>query len=93
MSITMDHSPQIVRDLVTDSPWVELKEACIDLQAIQAKDGSVAKVEDHSRARKAVETITGSVATLAPWFPHDAEYLDAVARDCAAWESAGFWRP
>jgi hypothetical protein len=93
MSIIIGHSPTTARDLVTDLPWVELKEACIDLQAIQAKDGSVAAVEDHSRARKAVETIIASVATLAPRFPHDAEYLDAVAQDCAAWESAGFGVP
>lgn len=85
--------------LVEDTPveetpaWRALKDAAIALQAIQAQDGSVPDTEDHGDARAYVETIVDSIRTLAPRFPHDAEYLAANALDFERWADANFGIP
>ncbi len=73
--------------------WLALKAAATELQGLQAKDGSVPDPADHAAATSLVGTITGSVAALAPHFPHDARYLELLAADFAKWVESGLGVP
>ncbi len=46
-----------------------------------------------STAGQHVAEIIGAIETLAPRFPHQAEYLEAVVEDLRAWEADGFRKP
>ncbi|MGK9149192.1 hypothetical protein KXS11_16280 [Plantibacter flavus] len=88
--------PEVVEDaaaLATHPAWLDLKAAAIALQAVQVKDGSIPEPTDHSAAATHVATITSAVRTLAPSFPHDAEYLDALVVDFERWVADGFGVP
>ncbi|MFG3442807.1 DUF6421 family protein [Nonomuraea sp. NPDC047897] len=63
--------------------FAELKAAVEELRPLQVKDGSVP--EGKERAKELVGAISAKVGELAPYFPHDAAYLDAVRADLAAW--------
>jgi hypothetical protein len=89
--VVEDHRP--VRDLATDPAWLRLKAAATALQALQTTDGSVPDPADHAAATAHVATILQSVAALAPAFPHDAAYLEALPGDFARWRDAGFGVP
>ncbi|MCK2220531.1 DUF6421 family protein [Actinomadura sp. ATCC 31491] len=49
--------------------------------------------EGKERAAALVERISARVGELAPHFPHDAAYLEAVRRDLAAWAAGGLGVP
>ena len=88
--------PEVVEDaaaLVGHPAWTDLKAAATALQAVQVKDGSIPEASDHGPAAGHVATIVASVRTLAPNFPHDAEYLDALVADFDRWERDGFGVP
>ncbi|MBF4563722.1 DUF6421 family protein [Plantibacter sp. VKM Ac-2876] len=88
--------PEVVEDaaaLVGQPAWTDLKAAATALQAVQVKDGSIPESSDHESAAGHVATIVASVRTLAPNFPHDAEYLDALVADFDRWERDGFGVP
>ncbi|WP_433675021.1 DUF6421 family protein [Microbacterium gorillae] len=90
--------PEVVEDGravgVEDSPqWLALKGAATELQTMQVKDGSVPETTDHARAGELVQTIISSIDTLAPLFPHDAEYLTALVADFRRWADEGFGVP
>ncbi|MBD8101733.1 DUF6421 family protein [Plantibacter sp. CFBP 8775] len=88
--------PEVVEDaaaLVGHPAWTDLKAAATALQAVQVKDGSIPESNDHQPAAGHVATIVTSVRTLAPNFPHDAEYLDALVADFDRWERDGFGVP
>jgi len=72
--------------------WVRLRDTINALRAIQESDASVSPA-NHDRAAKFVEAATGEIRVLAPYFPHDAEYLAKVAEDFSAWQRGGFGRP
>jgi hypothetical protein len=76
-----------------DPAWLVLKAAAVDLQGLQAQDGSVPDPADHPRAADLVATLVSAAAALAPRFPHDAEYLRLLAADFRAWSAAGFSMP
>lgn len=79
---------------VQDDPaWHTLKAAAVELQGLQAQDGSVADAADHARASALVETLVAAVEALAPRFVHDAEYLRLLAADFRSWAGAGFAVP
>jgi hypothetical protein len=63
---------------------------------MQRADGSV-DLDAHDREGLVlgveVERICDAVRALAPHFPHQREYLDAVVADVVAWASGGFARP
>ncbi|MCS5722954.1 DUF6421 family protein [Herbiconiux sp. CPCC 203407] len=80
-------------EVVEDAAWLELKSAVGSLQVLQVKDGSVPDPVDHPLARTLVQRIRSSVAALAPRFPHDADYLEALDGDFAAWADGGFGIP
>ncbi|MBD8465559.1 hypothetical protein IFU30_04670 [Plantibacter sp. CFBP 8798] len=88
--------PEVVEDaaaLVGHPAWTDLKAAATALQAVQVKDGSIPESNDHESAAGHVAAIVASVRTLAPNFPHDAEYLDALVADFDRWERDGFGVP
>jgi hypothetical protein len=88
-------------DLVADPAWIALKSAATALQGLQIKNGSIpANTEDsapntsaHTEAAAHVATICSSIEKLAPHFPHDASYLDAVVSDLGRWVDGGFAEP
>ncbi|WP_242497844.1 DUF6421 family protein [Microbacterium protaetiae] len=71
--------------------WLSLKQAATELQGLQQQDGSVP--DEKARAGELVETITASIAELAPLFPHDAAYLAASIADFTRWQSEGLGVP
>lgn len=82
-----------VRDVVTSPAWLALKAAATDIRPLQVQDGSIPKTADHAKARKLVAAITQAIETLAPLFPHDAEYLTALVADFERWAKEGFGVP
>jgi hypothetical protein len=87
-------------EVVADSPahadphWAELKEAVEELRATQEPDGSVDTSEhDPARAAELVESISIAALALAPHFPHQADYIDALRADLRAWVDSGFAKP
>jgi hypothetical protein len=81
------------RNLVQHSSWLQIKDACATLQGFQGSDGSITAAKNHSRARTALNGLIEAIADLAPHFPHDEDYLQAVVADCRAWEVGGFGIP
>ncbi len=79
--------------LTSHPAWLRLKAAAEDFQPLQAKNGAVEDPADHDTARELVATMTDAIHDLAPSFPHDASYLDAVVRDFEQWAAAGFDEP
>jgi hypothetical protein len=79
-------------DVAHDPAWLDLAAAVHELQPLQAKDGSVA--EEHRAAAQAlVRTVAACVERLAPRFPHDAIYLDALVIDLRRWADEGVGVP
>jgi len=88
--------PEVVEDtaaLVSHPAWLDLKAAAVSLQGIQVKDGSIPDADDHVAAAAHVATIIASVQTLAPRFPHDADYLEALVIDFERWAGESFGVP
>ncbi|WP_406288562.1 DUF6421 family protein [Embleya sp. NBC_00896] len=81
-----------VRTAVDHPLWPVLKESVANLRPLQAKDGSI-EPAGHASARTLVDDITSSITGLAPLFPHDEAYLDAVVTDFRRWAVEGFGRP
>lgn len=77
----------------TNPEWLTLKEAASALQALQVQDGSIPEEGNHQAASAHVDSLLASVASLAPAFPHDSEYLAAVQEDFIRWRDAGFGVP
>jgi hypothetical protein len=74
-----------------DAHWTELRDAVETLRREQDAGGAVDGDRDVAAAQ--VERMLGAVAGLAPHFPHQAEYLDAVADDLRAWAQGGLGVP
>ncbi|MGF9648953.1 DUF6421 family protein [Pseudarthrobacter oxydans] len=70
--------------------WLRLKAAASSIQSLQVKDGSIPDAGAHAEASRHVSDIVEAVRVLAPAFPHDAAYLDAVCADFSTWEANGF---
>ncbi|HSI81141.1 MAG TPA: DUF6421 family protein [Solirubrobacterales bacterium] len=81
-------------EATADPASATLKRATEELRSRQRPDGSVDTAEhDPDRLRGLVGEIDASLAALAPRFPHQHDYLDAVRSDLAGWVEAGFARP
>jgi len=75
-----------------DSPeWAALTAAVEEIRPLQSKDGSIEG--DTSAAAARVDDCLRAIEALAPRFPHDAEYLAAVAQDLRKWRDGGFGVP
>jgi len=72
--------------------WEELKSAVNAMRVLQKGDGSVAE-EGRDEAGRLTREALASLTALRPWFPHQAEYFGALARDFQAWKEGGFARP
>ncbi|PPH03975.1 hypothetical protein C5C44_09160 [Rathayibacter sp. AY1F6] len=91
---TVVGEPEVVEDRVEESAaWLDLKAAAAALQPLQSQDGSLAGPERLEEARTLVERIVAGVRTLAPAFPHDAAYLDALVVDLERWSADGLGLP
>ncbi|SOC86382.1 hypothetical protein SAMN05660766_0032 [Curtobacterium sp. 314Chir4.1] len=82
-----------VRALAAHPAWLRLKAAVESFRALQAEDGSVPDQADHATATTHLATILPAIAELAPFFPHDASFLQAVRRDFQRWADEGFGIP
>jgi hypothetical protein len=80
-------------DLVHNPAWLQLKQAATTLRTHQVQDGSIPQASAHPKCRTLIEAITASILALAPLFPHDAEYLEALRVDFDAWVADGFGVP
>jgi len=89
----VEDARDLARDVELDPAWSTLKAAAVALQALQASDGSVPDETDTLAARMHVDTIVAAVRELAPRFPHDAGYLEALVGDFARWSAEGFGVP
>jgi hypothetical protein len=91
MTITVTTAPARIS---ADHPeWRQLKAAATALRGLQVQDGSVPDEADHAAAAGLVLAIVDAVEALAPSFPHDARYLELLARDFTRWMEAGFGVP
>ena len=91
MTVTVTGAPP--RITAENPTWLRLRSAAESLQSLQIQDGSVPDEGHHAAAALEVAAITESLAELAPLFPHDAAYLDAVVADFRAWAAGGFGVP
>ncbi|WP_082487281.1 DUF6421 family protein [Leifsonia sp. Root112D2] len=101
--------PEVVEDALTpdaarrlehiasDPAWLALKAAATALQTLQTKDGSIPEAATEAATGDAagehVDAIVAAIRDLAPLFPHDADYLDAVVADFTRWADGGFGVP
>ncbi len=72
--------------------WSSLKGAVNALRVLQNADGTIA-VDKHDEAKHLTQAIAGAVQSLAPAFPHEADYLNQVILDLDAWAAGGFLKP
>ncbi|MCU1561134.1 DUF6421 family protein [Mycetocola sp.] len=88
--------PEVLEDacaLRTHPAWLRLKAAAVGIRPLQVKDGSIPDPDAHGMAREHVAMIVGAVRDLAPLFPWDAAYLNAVIVDVERWARDGFGVP
>ncbi len=80
---------------VTDDPaWVRLRAAVSELRLTQSADGSVdTSAHDPEELRNLTVAIAESAQALKPRFPHQQDYIDALAADTLAWADAGYPKP
>jgi hypothetical protein len=81
-------APVAASPAVADPHWPALKAATEELRLRQEPDGSCP-----AGAAELVDAMAGAVAGLAPRFPHQAAYLQAVVADLHAWRDGGFGTP
>ncbi|WP_353814527.1 DUF6421 family protein [Agromyces sp. SYSU T00266] len=77
----------------SDPAWIRLKESATTLQGLQVKDGSVPEESARPEASALVDAIVESIAALAPRFPHEASYLEALQGDFRRWQAEGLGVP
>ncbi len=75
-------------DVASDPHWRALKEHTDALRLLQEPDGSAT-----AEAGAHVEPMIAAIEGLAPRFPHDAGYLEAVVADLRGWAENGYGKP
>jgi Family of unknown function (DUF6421) len=80
-------------ETANDPAWIALKTAVEEFRPLQAKDGSLLEGTDKRKPRAIVKRIIAAIKTLAPRFPHDADYLLALQDDLADWSKSGLGTP
>jgi hypothetical protein len=77
-----------------DRAWSILKTETDALRLTQEPDGSVdLALHDAGELSRHVDAMAEAVEALAPRFPHQDEYLEAVVEDLRAWAGGGFGKP
>jgi hypothetical protein len=87
--VPLPHSP------ATATPaWQILKETTEILRATQEPDGSVdTERHDPTQLARHVHSMIDAIGHLAPEFPHQAAYLEALAADLESWVATSFAKP
>ncbi len=70
--------------------WLRLKDAVSAFRTLQQHDGSLREDADRDEAARLMAAVVEGIRVLAPAFPHDAEYLEALPADLEAWAASGF---
>jgi hypothetical protein len=79
---------------LADPHWRALKDAVAELRLAQEPDGSVdTGRHDPARLAELTEAIAAEARALLPHFPHQADYIEALAADLGDWAAAGFGKP
>ncbi|WP_055590480.1 DUF6421 family protein [Streptacidiphilus griseoplanus] len=88
-------SPKAATAAPVDNPaWLRLKSAVESIRPLQAKDGSIdLATADRGTVDSHLATVLGALDELAPLFPHDEAYLEAVAKDLRRWSDSGYAVP
>jgi Family of unknown function (DUF6421) len=74
--------------------WHALAAAVEEIRPLQAKDGSIDPAQhDLERARACATAMIEAIEELAPLFPHDAGYHEALLADLRRWAEGGFGVP
>ncbi|MGH6653638.1 MAG: DUF6421 family protein [Actinocrinis sp.] len=74
--------------------WRRLVSAVAEIRPLQSKDGSIdPAAHDLADARAAVGAVLDALGSLAPLFPHDAAYHEALRADLTRWADGGFGVP
>ncbi len=73
--------------------WLKVKQSATALASIQSPNGAIEDAAYHSDARVHVAELAAGVTELAPLFPHDAAYLEALTRDLGRWADSYFKEP
>jgi hypothetical protein len=84
--VVEDETRHLAATVETSAAWLDLKAAAIVLQSYQSKDGSIPDAAAHPESRELVARIRAAILSLAPAFPHDADYLAALDADFARWQ-------
>ncbi len=71
--------------------WLALKATVSALRELQITDGSVPN--EQVAAGALVQTLCSEIADIAPSFPPDADYLQALIKDFQRWSDGGFAAP
>ncbi|WP_460369312.1 DUF6421 family protein, partial [Actinocorallia lasiicapitis] len=87
-----DGSTRVDSPALGHPAWAALKTAVEELRPLQVKDGSV-PAEHKAQAAAIAGRITAAVEELAPLFPYDAAYLDALVVDLRRWVADGLEIP
>ncbi|ARC57867.1 hypothetical protein AS850_12355 [Frondihabitans sp. 762G35] len=90
---TIIGEPEVVEDVASSPEWLDLKSAAVELQGLQAQDGRIPEPADHARAGELTARLAASILRFRAVFPHDADYLTALARDFDRWAAEGFGVP
>jgi hypothetical protein len=91
-SLTVE--PPIVSAARHDPAWRHLKEQTNALRRLQEPKGEVdLSRQDLAVVRAYVEAMIEDIATLAPRFPHQADYLEEVRADLRGWVEGGCGKP
>ncbi|MDQ1571793.1 MAG: hypothetical protein QOF79_2467 [Actinomycetota bacterium] len=85
--------PEVVEDIATHPVWLSLKSAVAAIRPLQIQDGSIPDENAHATARALVEALRDDLLSFRRLLPHDAEYLEASARDFDRWADGGFGVP
>jgi hypothetical protein len=81
-------------DVAADPAWVRLRAAVEELRLTQAPDGSVdTAAHEPEKLRRLAVAIAESAQALKPRFPHQHDYIDALAADLLSWVDAGYPKP
>ncbi len=87
-------SERIESEAAADPAWIRLRDAVEELRGHQDADGSVPEAgRDEDRLRELTAEIAAAASDLQPRFPHQADYIEALAADLAGWAEGGFGKP
>ncbi|MGH2954555.1 MAG: DUF6421 family protein [Solirubrobacterales bacterium] len=77
-----------------DPAWKRLRAATAELRLAQAPDGSIdTSAHDPEQLTRLTAAVAESAQALKPRFPHQHDYIDALAADLFAWVDGGFAKP